>query len=77
MTGYVWRGTKPLTALCQCGCGLPAPIAKRTDRRYGAVRGQPRRFVKGHNPKGQGQDMSAARAALAQMRAAEKGDPGA
>jgi hypothetical protein len=35
--------------LCACGtCGLPAPIAKRTDRRSGAIAGRPLRFVKGH-----------------------------
>lgn len=35
--------------LCECGCGNPAPIAKRT---YGehAVKGQPQRFILGHHP---------------------------
>lgn len=37
--------------LCQCGCGQPAPIATMTDRKYGAVRGEPRRFIQGHNAK--------------------------
>src|SRR5262249_55587685 len=37
--------------LCQCGCGEPAPIAKLTKRRVGWVRGQPRRFISGHNNK--------------------------
>jgi hypothetical protein len=36
--------TKP----CECGCGQPAPVAKRNDRRLGVVRGQPRRFIRGH-----------------------------
>src|SRR5882724_4293896 len=34
--------------LCQCGCGLPAPIAKETSRRLGVMKGQPLRFVHGH-----------------------------
>jgi hypothetical protein len=36
-------------ALCQCGCGLPAPIASRTNRRAGHVEGQPVRFILGHH----------------------------
>ncbi len=35
--------------LCECGCGQPAPISNYTDSRYGAVKGQPLRFVLGHN----------------------------
>lgn len=35
--------------LCECGCGEPAPIARGTDRRTGAIKGQPQRFVKGHS----------------------------
>lgn len=38
-----------LDGLCECGCGLPAPVATRTDRAKGYVRGQPQRFVLGHN----------------------------
>ena len=34
--------------LCECGCGEPTPIAKMTNRRYGHVKGQPVRFVRGH-----------------------------
>jgi hypothetical protein len=30
--------------LCECGCGLPAPIAARTDTAAGMVKGRPRRF---------------------------------
>jgi len=33
---------------CGCGCGAPTPVAKKTDRRSGAVAGQPRRFIRGH-----------------------------
>ena len=35
--------------LCECGCGKPAPLAKLTNRRLGYVKGQPVRFIKGHN----------------------------
>ena len=37
--------TKP----CECGCGQPAPIAKTTNRRDGRIKGQPARFISGHN----------------------------
>lgn len=33
---------------CQCGCGQKTRIAGGNDARFGAVRGQPRRFVYGH-----------------------------
>lgn len=35
-------------ALCECGCGLPAPIAKVTSRARGWVKGEPTRFRRGH-----------------------------
>ena len=35
--------------LCECGCGEPTPLAKRTSSRYGHVRGEPLRFINGHN----------------------------
>jgi hypothetical protein len=38
--------------LCECGCGKPAPIAKKTDRHCGHVAGQPVRFCKGHSQRG-------------------------
>lgn len=38
--------------LCECGCGQPAPIAKATNRRKGHVKGEPTRFVSGHNGRG-------------------------
>lgn len=37
------------TKLCECGCGRPAPIAKRSNRERGHVAGQPTRFIAGHN----------------------------
>ena len=35
--------------LCQCGCGQSAPLAPQTCRRDGWVKGQPLRFILGHN----------------------------
>lgn len=35
--------------LCQCGCGLLAPISNRTDPRVGAVLGKPRRYIQYHS----------------------------
>ena len=37
--------------LCECVCGEPTPLAKRTDNRFGHVGGQPLRFINGHNPR--------------------------
>lgn len=36
-------------ALCQCGCGQPAPISPKTDRWAGYLKGQPKRFIQGHH----------------------------
>lgn len=37
--------------LCECGCGRPAPIATRNKTSLGHVKGQPVRFIRGHNGK--------------------------
>jgi hypothetical protein len=37
------------TGYCECGCGELAPIATRNTTRMGWVKGQPKRFVSGHN----------------------------
>lgn len=34
---------------CECGCGNPTPLATRTRRERGQVKGQPLRFLLGHN----------------------------
>jgi len=34
--------------LCQCGCGRKTTISPFNDRKWGAVKGEPRRFVQGH-----------------------------
>lgn len=42
----------PAIKYCECGCGQPAPIANETRRRNGvllSIKGQPYRFLKGHN----------------------------
>lgn len=44
--------------LCECGCGSETALADRTWARYGMVKGEPLRFVKGHNGKGNGADLS-------------------
>lgn len=35
--------------LCDCGCGNHAPLAKQTDRKRGYVKGEPLKFIAGHN----------------------------
>jgi HNH endonuclease len=34
--------------LCHCGCGQPAPIAKKTTTKYGHFKGEPIRYINGH-----------------------------
>lgn len=34
--------------LCQCGCGRAVPIAQKTRKERGITKGQPLRFIKGH-----------------------------
>ena len=47
--GYTWRGRRPVNP-CACGCGEEAPIAAKTDVRHGRVKGQPVKYISGHNP---------------------------
>lgn len=35
--------------LCECGCGLPSPIAKQTRNDIGHKKGEPVRYISGHN----------------------------
>lgn len=35
--------------LCDCGCGHPAPLAPRNEKRKGWIKGQPIRFIKNHS----------------------------
>lgn len=41
-----------MPGLCECGCGRPAPISDRTDTKRGYVKGQPLRFINGHQRRG-------------------------
>lgn len=36
-------------SLCQCGCGGETPIVDMTSRGRGRIKGQPSRFIAGHN----------------------------
>jgi len=47
MAPHRWSGTLP--KLCECGCGQPVSLARWTDPRRGHVKGQPKRFIGGHN----------------------------
>lgn len=38
-----------MTAMCECGCGQPAPIVKKTATASGYVAGLPCRFIQGHH----------------------------
>lgn len=40
---------EPTTKLCECGCGEPAPIADTSSERWKRTKGEPQRFVVGHN----------------------------
>lgn len=49
-TNSLWYNTRMKTKLCECGCNRPVPIAKRTDTAKGWIKGQPLRYLRGHNP---------------------------
>jgi hypothetical protein len=36
------------SGLCECGCGSPAPLARKTSTERGWVKGEPIRFIHGH-----------------------------
>lgn len=39
-------------ANCECGCGGQVSLAKRTNKQFGHVKGQPVRFLPGHHRRG-------------------------
>lgn len=45
--------------LCECGCGKPAPIATRTRRTIGHIKGQPLKYINGHQGRGIGAERRA------------------
>jgi len=47
--GDDFRGNLMEIKLCECGCGMPTPIAKRTRTSRGQLKGSPLRFINGHN----------------------------
>ena len=40
--------SKRATALCECGCGNQTPLATYSASKYGITKGQPLRFIPGH-----------------------------
>lgn len=38
--------------LCECGCGQSTPLAPQSDTKLGRVKGQPIRFINGHQSRG-------------------------
>jgi len=42
---------EPTVKLCECGCGQPTSIAKSDSKERSHIKGQPVRFLPGHNPK--------------------------
>jgi len=47
--GCFVKGKTMETKLCECGCGAPTPIAHRTRSGRGQKKGEPLRFINGHN----------------------------
>lgn len=43
---YFWE--RRIVVYCECGCGQPAPIAKRNESRRGWTKGMPTRFIYAH-----------------------------
>ena len=37
---------------CRCGCGQKTSLAKRSQKERGDVKGKPKKYIKGHTPKG-------------------------
>lgn len=45
---WIYRTSMNGSGLCECGCGLPAPIATHTRRELNHVKGYPVKFIRGH-----------------------------
>ena len=46
------KATAILHGYCRCGCGEKTTVSPSTVRRNGWVKGEPRRFVNGHQNRG-------------------------
>ncbi len=46
---------EPTAKLCECGCGLPAPRATANSTKWNHQKGEPQRFIRGHNLRRGGQ----------------------
>lgn len=44
-----WTDAEMNPGYCQCGCGIYVGFWKRTDRKQGQIKGEPKRFANGHN----------------------------
>ena len=49
LKGYFEKGKTMQIKLCGCGCGEETPIATRTRTSRGQKKGEPLRFINGHN----------------------------
>jgi hypothetical protein len=49
MTQYTPNTTEIPYGFCQCGCGQKTTIATKTTSREGWIKGQPKRYISGHN----------------------------
>ena len=58
--------------LCECGCGRPTRISDRNCPEQGYLKGQPRRFVKGHARRN-ADVLPATRAKLSEGQAGQQG----
>lgn len=54
MTSAAVTTVTDVAGLCECGCGQQAPIAQWSNTARGWEKGQPKRFVAGHNRRGRG-----------------------
>lgn len=47
-----WYKPNEAGGLCMCGCGQPTPLAPKTLRKWGNLKGQPLRYLHGHHARG-------------------------
>lgn len=60
--------------LCECGCGQETPIAPQTAKKYGWVKGEPKRFILGHSTKGKAMSQAHKAAISAALTGKPKSD---